>query len=402
MTTILPATLTALCGVVALVWASRHVLIWREHRRNEILTPDSPTVDGDRPHISAFVAAKDEEAHIAACASTLLAQDYGPFDLTVIDDRSADRTAQIVRDLARADTRLRLVQVDCLPDGWCGKCHAMWTGIPTTDSPWIVMSDADCRQLSPRTLSIAMRYARDAGADLLSVLPVLEMRGFWENVVQPVCGGVMMIWFQPDKVNNPARPNAYANGAFILMKRSAYQAIGTHAAVRDKLMEDMFLAAKIKQAGLKLRVVRSRDLYSVRMYTSLGQILRGWSRIFFGTFGTLPRLTVSLIVMLLMGLLPYAAAIAGLAVAAAGGSAWWLATGLAGLGTAVMQISVITRFYRIAGARPLLAWTYPIGCVVVVVTLLLAMSKHGRGATVVWRNTRYTKPNTHTNPKNPA
>lgn len=392
MTLVLPAILTALCGLVAAVWASRHVLIWREHRRNQILTPDSPTLEGDRPHVSAFVAAKDEERCISACLKSLLAQDYAPFDLTVIDDRSTDRTAQIIRDLAHTDPRLHLVQVDHLPDGWCGKCHAMWTGVPTTASPWVMLTDADCCYLSPHTLSIAMRYALATHADMLSVLPVLEMRGFWENVVQPVCGGVMMIWFQPDKVNDPARPNAYANGAFILMRRSAYQAIGTHAAVRDKLMEDMYLAARVKQAGLTLRVVRSSDLYSVRMYTSLAQILRGWSRIFFGTFGTLPRLTISLVVMLLMGLLPYAAAIAGLAVAAAGGSAGWLTLGLMGLGTALLQLSVIARFYKIAGARPLLAWTYPIGCGVVTVALLIAMSKHARGATVVWRNTRYAKP----------
>jgi hypothetical protein len=227
---------------------------------------------------------------------------------------------------------------------------------------------------------------------MLSVLPELDMRGFWENVVQPVCSGVMMIWFPPDKVNDPARPNAYANGAFILMKRSTYQALGTHAAVRDKLMEDMHLAARAKQTGAALRVVRSRGLYRVRMYTSLSEILRGWSRIFFGTFGTLPRLTVSLLLMLLMGLLPYVAATAGLTAAALGGSPWWLAAGLAGAATIVMQISVIARFYAIAGARPSLAWTYVIGCCVVTITLLMAAAKHWPGATVVWRNTRYAKP----------
>ena len=391
MTTILPAVLTLLCGLVAAIWATRHVLIWREHRRNNVLTPDSPAAAG-RPHVSVFVAAKDEEANIADCLTTMLRQDYGPFDVTVIDDRSTDRTADIVTELSRRDGRLRLVRVTALPEGWYGKCHAMGTGIPTTDSPWIVMTDADCRQVCPRMLAAAMRYTEDHGIDMLSVLPELEMRGFWENVVQPVCSGVMMIWFPPDKVNDPARPNAYANGAFILMKRSTYQAIGTHAAVRDKLMEDMYLAGLAKQAGAKLRVVRSRGLYTVRMYTSLGQILRGWSRIFFGTFGTLPRLATSLLVVLLMGLFPYALATIGLMEAAAGGSPWWLAAGLTGLGAVAMQLSVIARFYAIAGARPALAWTYPIGCGVVTVALLMAASKHCPGATVVWRNTRYAKP----------
>lgn len=392
MTTIVPAALTVLCGVVTIIWATRHVLIWREHRRNNLLTPDSPAAQADRPHVSIFVAAKDEEANIADCVTTMLQQDYGPFDVTVIDDRSSDRTAQIVEDLSRRDSRLRLVRVSHLPDGWCGKCHAMWTGTATSDSPWIVMTDADCRQVCPRALSVAMRYAQDHSVDMLSVLPELEMRGFWENVVQPVCSGVMMIWFRPDKVNDPARPNAYANGAFILMRRPTYQAVGTHAAVRDKLMEDMHLAALVKQAGAKLRVVRSRGLYTVRMYTSLAEILRGWSRIFFGTFGTLPRLTVSLVVLLLMGLLPYISSVAGLTGAALGGSPWWLAAGLTGLAAIAMQLSVVTRFYAIAGARAGLVWTYPIGCGVVTVALLIAAGKHRRGATVVWRNTRYAKP----------
>jgi GT2 family glycosyltransferase len=391
LTTILPAALTILCGLAAAVWASRHVLIWREHRRNDLLTPDSPGAEGDRPRVSVFVAAKDEEPNIGPCASTLLQQDYGPFDVTVIDDRSTDRTAAIIEDLSRRDGRLRLVRVTELPQGWCGKCHAMWTGIATGNSPWIAMTDADCRQLSPRTLSAAMRYAQDRGLDMLSVLPELEMRGFWENVVQPVCSGVMMIWFPPDKVNDPTRPNAYANGAFILMKRSTYQAIGTHAAVRDKLMEDMHLAARAKQVGAKLRVVRSRGLYHVRMYTSLGEILRGWSRIFFATFGTLPRLTVSLMLMLLMGLLPYVLAVAGLTAAALGGSPWWLTAGLAGAATVALQLSVVTRFYAIAGARAHLAWTYAVGCCVVTMVLLMAAAKHWPGATVVWRNTRYAK-----------
>ncbi len=380
---------------MAAVWSTRHWLIWRERRRSAVLTADSPGVDGAAPKVNVLVAAKDEEQTIAACAATMLEQDYGNFDMTVINDRSTDGTADVVAQLAAGDKRLRLIDVEDLPAPWCGKCHAMWTGAGATDGEWICMTDADCRQISPRTLSAAMRYALDSGADMLSVLPVLEMRGWWENVVQPVCGGVMMIWYQPERVNDPARPNAYANGAFILMKRSAYEEIGTHEAVKDKLMEDMYLAERVKRAGLTLRVVRSSGLYTVRMYTSLRQILRGWSRIFFGTFGTFPRLTVSLAVMLAMGLLPYATAIAGVAAVAGGSAGWWQFAAAAGLAAVAMQLSVIYRFYSIANARPALAWTYPIGSIVVVVTLLLAMTKHRRGAKVVWRNTAYAKGGGH-------
>ena len=396
--------MTVLTACTCLIWVSRHVQIWREKRTAFILTdqyagPQQPAAgegvspQRETPPIDVLVAAKDEEANIETCLRGLLAQDYPHFETIVCDDRSTDRTGGIVDSLAAEDPRLRVIHVKELPEGWCGKNNAMRIGIASSRAEWICMTDADCRFLSPRMLSAALRYALDTGADMLSVLPILEMRGFWENVVQPVSGGVMMIWFRPDRVNDPAKPNAYANGAFILMKRSAYDGVGGHEAVKDQVNEDMHMAARVKGAGLRLRVVRSRGLYLVRMYTSLGRIMRGWSRIFFGTFGTLRRLTVSLALMFFMGTMGYLSAGLGLAMALSGGqpAAWWWACGLVGAATVAIQISVIYRFYRLVGARPELAWTYLLGCIVIMASLASAIRKLRPGAKVVWRSTSYTR-----------
>ena len=388
--TILWGVMCVLSATAGLVWLSRHVMISVERRRDKVLTDASPGPPAEAPAITVVVAAKDEQDNIETCVRTMLDQDYPDYRMVVCNDRSGDRTGEIVRRIAEADARLALIDVTHLPDGWCGKNNAMQTGIASSDSEWICMIDADCRQTSRRTLSAAMQYALDSGADLLSVLPNLEMEGFWENVIQPVCGGVMMIWFLPDRVNDPRRPNAYANGAFMLMKRSAYEAIGTHAAVKAEVNEDMHIAARVKQAGLNLKVIRNRGLYKVRMYTSLRQIIRGWGRIFYGTFGTLRRLTISLLVLAAMGIVPYAAAVAGLGAAASGArSPWALACGLAGAAAVAMQVSVIHRFYSLVGARKELAWTYVIGCAMAVVSLCVSLSKLRKGATVTWRGTSY-------------
>ena len=135
---------------------------------------------------------------------------------------------------------------------------------------------------------------------MLSVLPILEMKGFWENVVQPVSGGVMMIWFKPDSVNDPKKRAAYANGAFMMIRREAYEKVGTHEALKDKLNEDMHMALRVKQGGGAVRVVRNDGLCVVRMYTSLREIVRGWSRIYLGTFGTLGRLLATLGLLLVV------------------------------------------------------------------------------------------------------
>jgi chlorobactene glucosyltransferase len=349
------------------------------------------------------VAAKDEEANIGPCVESLLSQDYPNLEVVLCNDRSKDGTAEIVSRLASADRRMRVMNITQLPDGWCGKNNAMQCGIASSKSDYICMIDADCRQTSPRTLSVAMRYASDKGADLLSILPVMEMPTFWESIIQPVCSGVMMIWFHPDAVNSPTKPQAYANGAFMLMKRSAYEQIGTHEAVKDRVNEDMHMAALVKSNGLRLLVVRGKGLYVTRMYDGLSSTIRGWSRIFFGTFGTLKRLTASLAALLILGLLPYLAVAAGFAFWTHTGrlpwvtgppwaANWWLACGLTGAAACVLQLSVIYRFFKLVGSKASLAWSYPVGCLVTIYVLILSLSKLRKGASIVWRSTSYAKP----------
>ncbi len=391
--TIAAEILTALGCLACLVWASRHYMISVERRRGFTLTGACAGPPPQSPLLSVVVAAKDEEACIETCVRSLLAQDYPRFEVIVCDDRSGDRTAEIVRDVAREDGRVRLVHIDRLPEGWCGKNHAMQNGIAQARGQWICMIDADCRQESPRTLSVAMQYALDHQVDLLSVLPRLEMDGFWENVVQPVCSGLMMIWFHPDKVNDPRKPNAYANGAFMLMHQDTYRAIGTHEAVRMCLNEDMHMARLAKQKGLKLRVVRGGGLYCVRMYTSARQILRGWSRIFLGTFGTFRRMAALLLILALTSLMPYVEAVAGWALADSSSVAgrWFLACGIAGTLATALQLTAIYRFYRLIGAQSSLAWCYPLGCAMAMIALVMSLSRLRTGTVVTWRGTTYVR-----------
>ena len=382
--------LAVLCGLISVAWLRRHGAVSHARRENPRLTGrEAGPPAGTTPAVSILVAGKDEAANIDACVRSLLGQDWENLEVIVIDDRSSDATAELARQAGGGDGRLRVLQVRELPAGWAGKNHAMWRGAAVARGAWLCMTDADCQFTSPRAVRAALGYALAEEIDLLSVLPNLEMRGFWENVIQPVCSAIMVFWFNPASVNDPRRRTAYANGAFMLFRREAYDAVGGHEAVKDRLMEDMAFAQRVKQAGRRLRVVQGEEMVRVRMYDSLGAILRGWSRIFFGTFGTKGRLAITLVVMLMMGLLPYATALAGWIVWSAGGPGAWLAAALLGTAAAAAQVSVIYRFYRLAGARAALCWTYGLGCVMAVVALLEAFGKHRRGATVRWRGTSY-------------
>ena len=126
-----------------------------------------------------------------------------------------------------------------------------------------------------------LEYAAYQQAALVSLLPELRCETFWEQVVQPLGGIVLMQSFPLHKVNDDRSKLAFANGQSILVERSAYDAAGGHAAVRDRFVEDIGLACKVKALGLPIRTALVRNLVTCRMYASLGQLIRGWSRILY-------------------------------------------------------------------------------------------------------------------------
>jgi glycosyltransferase involved in cell wall biosynthesis len=385
--------------LVALIWASRHLEISRAKREHIPLSSRSyPGPPVDAPFVSVLIAAKDEQANIGGAVRTMLEQDYPNFELIVVDDRSTDRTAEILDTIqaecqARGDNRLKVIHVKELQPGWFGKNNAMREGLLQARADWFCFGDADCKQTSSRSLSMAVHHALDWNIDFLSVLPGLETQSVWERIIQPVCGAVMVFWFHPKKVNNPQDPAAYANGAFMLMKRSCYDAIGGHDAVRTEVNEDMHMARLAKEHAQRLVVVQSDDLYTVRMYAGLGEIWRGWSRIFYGCFGTFRRLRITMLMLLFTSILPYGTLLlSALVVAASGWSnaspGWHWVLALSALGV-VMQQSVIYRFYGLSHAEPRMAPTWIVGVVICIGMLGNAMLKlRGRRA-ITWRGTTY-------------
>lgn len=380
-----------LMAAVCLVWLSRHIELNVAQRDQIPLASDS--FDGppaNAPRLSVIVAAKDEEANIESCVRSMLSQSYPNFELIVVNDRSADRTPAILDGIAAEDDRLRVIHVTRLRDGWFGKNNAMREGVALAGGEWLCFADADCTQTSDRTLSMAMRLVAEQRIDFLSVLPVLETRSLWERIIQPVCGAIMVFWFHPKRVNNPQSRAAYANGAFMLMHRKAYEAIGGHEAVRTQVNEDMHMARMAKREGLRLFVVQNRDLYKTRMYDSLKSIWNGWSRIFYGCFGTYRQLALSFLILLLVSVSPWVFALVSWSAIAlgAGSPAWWW---IAVLSTAavVASQSVIWRYYRMTGANPWLAPTYIIGAVFGLGMLLNAVLKVNGRTTTTWRGTTY-------------
>ncbi|MBA3313536.1 MAG: glycosyltransferase [Planctomycetaceae bacterium] len=384
-------TIVSIYGVVLIGTIGRHILCHAVIRRTTFLTPLSKAWTAAKaPKVSIIVPAKDEAANIEVCLDSLLAQDYPNYEVILVDDRSEDGTAEIGEAIGLRDARLRVLRVQRLPEGWTGKTHALHFAQERVEGEWLLFVDADA-WLHPACLSVVLRDAHDRDAGLASVLPRMDMRSFWEKVVQPLAATLLMTLFPLPRVNDRNRTDGgFANGQFMLMRRTAYDAIGGHESVKDKFCEDINLGRLIKQQGLGLRVVLAPALVRVRMYASLRQIMRGWSRIFYAATDANPVLLTGFVVALfLLSVLPYIILpVCGIiALAGAAGTFTALIATMA-FAQEFLQTTVFARAY-LAGHTPLrlLAWRWlsTLTMIAVLVQTIRLCKTHK----IVWRGTHY-------------
>ena len=180
--------------------------------------------------------------------------------------------------------------------------------------PWLLFIDADVR-LHPHAVSRTLAYAVRNELGMISGFGTLITESFWERVLMPVVGGLIVAGNDTAEVNDPTKADkAMANGQFILFERGAYERIGGHGAVRNDVLDDVGLARAVKAAGVPFHMTFMRPLFACRMYTGLGEIWRGWRKNLFAgmhyRWGVVAAVLVYLFISNLLPwvLLPFAAA----------------------------------------------------------------------------------------------
>jgi chlorobactene glucosyltransferase len=242
------------------------------------------------PTVSVIIPARNEARNIERCVRTVLASRYPALEVLVVDDHSTDGTAAIARGAAAADARLRVITNGELPNGWFGKQWACATGAREAAGELLLFTDADTEH-SPDLLPRAVDALSRERADLLSVAGRQEMRSFWERLLQPqVFWMLVMRYGGTESVNHARRAeDVIANGQFLLMRRSSYESVGGHEAVRDKVAEDLSLAQLLFRRGFRVRLFRANDQLSTHMYASLSELIAGWGKnVFAGGIHAMP------------------------------------------------------------------------------------------------------------------
>lgn len=226
------------------------------------------------PRVSVVVPARDEGHKIEAGLKSLLASDYPDFEIIAIDDRSRDETGAIMDRLAEGQSRLRVIHITDLPEGWLGKNHALQVGARQTTGEWLLFTDGDVVH-DPQTLRRAIRFAAARGIDHLPLFPDIKAHGLFEAAFVACFGLIFAAGTQPYLI--PTRwPRAYCGvGAFNLVRRSALDRANGFEPIKLDILDDVKLGKLLKRTGSTGAVLRAADGLQIRWQSSAWACITG-------------------------------------------------------------------------------------------------------------------------------
>jgi len=356
----------------------------------------NPPPDAALPSLTIVVPARNEEAEIEPALRSVLELNYPRFEIVAVNDRSTDQTGAIMDRIAAepaAQGRLRVIHVRNLPAGWLGKVHAMWLGsqgnasqknaaqgtaAQQITSDWLLFTDADC-VFRPDCLRRAIHYATKTATDHLVLFPTAHMKTLGERMMigfpQVMASFAMRAW----KVRDPNARDHIGVGAFNLVRRSAYEAIGTYEALRLEVVDDIKLGEAIKKAGLRQDVVFGHEFVSLRWAVGAAGVVANLEKNLFAFLRF--RVSLALVVCALTFFLCVCPFLGLL-----------LAPGWARAPFAV-AIAMIALVYTLTGrymaSSPWMFLTCPIAALIFAFATLQSAFIAVRDGAITWRGTRY-------------
>jgi hopene-associated glycosyltransferase HpnB len=301
---------------------------WRCAERDGETPPAPPTW----PRLAVVIPARDEAEGIGNCLESLCRQDYpGNYSVVLVDDNSSDGTADVARRAALmcgAQDRLMVVSGAPLPRGWTGKLWALRQGIDAAmafDPPpqYLLLSDADIVYM-PSILGWLVAHAAAREQVLTSLMVKLRCDSLAERFLIPAFIFFFQMLYPFAWVNRRDRADAAAAGGCMLIHARTLREAGGIEAIRDALIDDCALARLLKAKG-RIWLGLTERVASIRSYPGWSDIGRMISRSAYAQLGYSPVwLVVTVAAMVLVFLVPPAAALAGSGYGRLCGVAAWL------------------------------------------------------------------------------
>jgi chlorobactene glucosyltransferase len=327
---------TEILGVVIAGWLALYVY-WSWGMRSGVVIPrEEPAPLQGLPKVSVLVAARNEQAKLGKFLTSVLSLDYPDYEVILVDDASTDGTGTLADTWATkpaAAGRLRVIHSEGPPAGWTGKMHALHLAEHEARGEWLLSCDADI-ELQPSALRDAFALAIRERSQLVSLAPTVELPSFWARVIGPAFALFMVTLYPLRRVNDPESKLAVATGAFMLMQREAFQALGGFASARQAVLDDRRIAQLFKQSGHRICVATSQGRVRTAFHTRFGEIWEGLRRcVFEGADFSVSKILLGIAGSFLMVVWPWLVLLTTLAAHPFGsvGIMALIACGLAGL-----------------------------------------------------------------------
>ncbi|MGA9392396.1 MAG: glycosyltransferase family 2 protein [Candidatus Sulfotelmatobacter sp.] len=351
----------------------------------------NPVGAGGNPRVSIIVPARNEEDDIELSLTQLLNLDYDNYEVIAVNDRSTDRTGEIMERVAGSQdphfsqrTRemgrpvLKVIHHQDLPHGWLGKTHAMWTATNEATGEWLLFTDADVL-FKPDSVRRAMVYAEAEKADHVVLFPRMIMKTPGEYMMIAFFQTMFVFGHRPWKVADPKSRDHMGVGAFNLIRRNVYEAVGTYEALRMEVLDDMKLGKVVKNAGFAQRNVFGSDLISIRWATGALGVVNNLTKNFFAVLSfQWPRTFIAAFGLAFLNLMPFLGV--------------WLAHGWERLPYAVALGSMFLIYLGMSlrsGVPAYYFLLHPVSTFLFIYTLLRSMFHTLWNDGIVWRGTKY-------------
>lgn len=230
--------------------------------------------EADEPSVAVIVAVRNEEADLEHALHSVCNINYGNYKVIVVNDRSTDRTPQILAKLSAQYPQIIIDTITELPQHWLGKNHALYRGYLKTDADWLLFTDADI-VFEKNTLKKALTYVNANRLDHLALLPNVTSRSVMLNAVLQTFSIMFILKFKPWDARDPKSKAAIGVGAFNMVTRQAYEQAGTHQTIKLRPDDDLRLGMMIKHAGFRTDVLYGEGEISLEWYTSVRQFING-------------------------------------------------------------------------------------------------------------------------------
>jgi glycosyltransferase involved in cell wall biosynthesis len=370
----------ALVIASALYWALTAIAAWLLRRGVPLLERLSPPVPARWPRVSVVIPACDEAATIEGALRSRLLEGYPNAEYIVVDDRSKDRTGEIVDRLAREDARVVPMHVHELQAGWLGKVHAMHVALAHATGDYVLFSDADVHH-ERGTLAKVVAHCEQHAIDHVAAFPTVWSTTFWLDAVMTTLLRILAVASRGWKVADPRSRISIGGGTFNLVRRSTLDRIGGLAPLAMEVVDDAALGQLLKWSGARSCVLNARGFVGLRFYSSLRGAVLGMEK---NAFAAIGRFDVSRFVIVLGAFctLELAAPLA-------------LATGVAPVvAAATLSFALLTQLAIARWLdRPALSALFaPFGVVVFAFGGIRSMIVTLRRGGIAWRGTYYPLP----------